>query len=89
MVEMQQEIIQEYQKTSKRIKNHAVYKRRLTGLGGSKTTGAKGLKRVKDFKRSKSAPAGFGVLEEKDGDKPKLKFKISIISSTNDSEGGE
>ena len=33
-------------------------------MGGSTSTGAKGLKRVSDFTRSKSAPPGFGVLEE-------------------------
>ncbi len=73
----QQEILESRQPHSK---NHRIKKKRLIGLGGSKTTGAKGLKRVTDFKRSKSAPAGFGVLEEEDGDKPKRKFKISIIS---------
>jgi 8-oxo-dGTP pyrophosphatase MutT (NUDIX family) len=84
MVEMQQEIIQEYQKTSKRIKKHAVYKKRLIGLGGSKTTGAKGLKKIRDFSRSKSAPAGFGgALEENVDDderKPRKTIKISIVS---------
>lgn len=84
MVEMQQEIIQEYQKTSKRIKNHSVNKRIIVGLGGSKTTGAKGLKRIRDFSRSKSAPAGFGgSLEESNDDddrKPRKTIKISIVS---------
>lgn len=61
-------------------KGHSRKKRRIIGLGGSKTTGAKGLKRVKDFKRSKSAPPGFGVLEEESDDKPTKKVKISIIS---------
>lgn len=60
--------------------NHATKKRRLIGLGGSKTTGATGLKRSKDFQRSKSAPAGFGVLEE-EGEKKTKKIKISITSS--------
>lgn len=77
LVEHQQEILESRQPHSK---NHKIKKKRLIGLGGSKTTGASGLKRVKDFTRSKSAPAGFGVLEEEDGDKPKRKFKISIIS---------
>jgi len=77
LVQHQQEILESRQPHSK---NHKTKKKRLIGLGGSKTTGASGLKRVTDFKRSKSAPAGFGVLEEEDGDKPKRKFKISIIS---------
>ena len=77
LVEHQQEILESRQPHSK---NHKTKKRRLIGLGGSKTTGAKGLKRVTDFSRSKSAPPGFGVLEEENEDKPKRKFKISIIS---------
>ena len=77
MLQNQQELIESYQPHSK---NHAIKKRRIIGLGGSKTTGAKGLKRVKDFKRSKSAPAGFGALEESDDPKPQKKIKISIIS---------
>ena len=77
LVQHQQELLESRQPHSK---NHHIKKKRMIGLGGSRTTGAKGLKRVKDFKRSKSAPAGFGVLEEDDGDKPKRKFKISIIS---------
>ena len=60
--------------------NHSTKKRRLIGMGGSKTTGAKGLKRVVNFKRSKSAPAGYGVLEE-DNEKKNKKIKISIVSS--------
>ena len=77
LIQQQQELLESRQPHSK---NHRIKKKRMIGLGGSRTTGAKGLTRVKDFKRSKSAPAGFGVLEEDDGDKPKRKFKISIIS---------
>lgn len=62
-------------------KGHKRKKKRIIGLGGSKSTGAKGLKRVKDFSRSKSAPAGFGVLEEDEDEKSSKKIKISIISS--------
>jgi len=83
MIASGEEMIAEYQKTSKRIKNHPIKKRTIIGLGGSRTTGAKGLKRVKDFSRSKSAPAGFGgALEEdkKEKEKPKKKYKISIVS---------
>lgn len=61
-------------------KGHSRKKKRIVGLGGSKTTGAKGLKRVTDFSRSKSAPPGFGVLEEESDDKSTKKIKISIIS---------
>jgi len=75
MLDMQQEILESRQPHSK---NHKAKKRRLIGLGGAKSTGATGLKRVKDFKRSKSAPAGFGVLEEEKEDKPQKKIKISI-----------
>jgi len=59
-------------------KNHKAKKRRIIGLGGSKTTGAKGLERVKDFTRSKSAPPGFGVLEEENEETPTKKIKIKI-----------
>jgi len=62
-------------------KGHKRKKKRIIGLGGSKTTGAKGLKRVTNFNRSKSAPAGFGVLEEKGEEEPTKKIKISIISN--------
>ena len=63
--------------------NHATKKRRLIGMGNSKTTGATGLEKVKDFQRSKSAPAGFGVLEEKSQKKTK-KIKIKIVASVNE-----
>ena len=62
-------------------KGHKRKKKRIVGLGGSKTTGAKGLSRVKDFSRSKSAPPGFGVLEEENEETPTKKIKISIVSS--------
>jgi 8-oxo-dGTP pyrophosphatase MutT (NUDIX family) len=74
-IESQQEMIESYQPHSK---NHAIKKRRIIGLGGSKTTGAKGLKRVRDFSRAKSAPPGFGVLEEENVEKPTKKLKIKI-----------
>ena len=61
---------------SKMKSGHQKGKKKLIGLGGSKTTGADGLKRVKDFTRSKSPPAGFGVLEEEDEQKRKIKVKI-------------
>ena len=79
LVQQQQELLESRQPHSK---NHRTKKKRIIGLGGSKTTGAKGLKRVTDFKRSKSAPAGFGVLEEDDAEKPKRKFKLSITTKT-------
>jgi len=58
---------------------HSRKKRRLVGLGGNKHTGAGGLQRLKNFRRAKSAPAGFGVLEEEE-EKKRKKIKISIIS---------
>jgi hypothetical protein len=76
-IESQQEMIESYQPHSK---NHAIKKRRIIGLGGAKSTGAKGLKRVKDFTRAKSAPPGFGVLEEENTEKPIKKYKIKIKS---------
>ena len=81
MLQMQQELLESYQPHSK---NHRTKKRTMIGLGGSKTTGAKGLKRVKNFKRSKSAPAGFGALEEDGNQLPSKKIKIFISSSNCD-----
>jgi len=75
LLQSQQEIIESYQPHSKR---HKIKKRRIVGLGGSKTTGAKGLKRVSDFNRSKSAPAGFGVLEEETDETSTKTYKIKI-----------
>ena len=75
LLQLQQELIESRQPHSK---NHKIKKRRLIGLGGSKTTGASGLKKVKDFSRSKSAPPGFGVLEEENDEKPSKTIKINI-----------
>ena len=86
MLQHQQEMIESYQPHSK---NHALKKRRIIGLGGSKTTGAKGLKKVRDFSRSKSAPPGFGVLEEESEQKSKKTIKISIVSSVNERKRGK
>jgi hypothetical protein len=69
--------IEKFQK--KMIKNHSKMKKRVIGLGGSKTTGATGLKKVKDFKRSKSAPPGFAALGEENDPKKEKKIKISIV----------
>src|SRR6056300_357294 len=74
----QQELLESRQPHSK---NHKIKKRRIIGLGGSKTTGAKGLERVKDFNRSKSAPPGFGVLEEENDEKDPKTYKIKIKST--------
>jgi len=78
LLQSQQELLESYQPHSK---NHKIKKRRIIGLGGSKTTGAKGLERVKDFKRSKSAPPGFGVLEEENEEKSSKTYKIKIKST--------
>jgi len=83
MLESQQELLESYQPHSK---GHASKKKRMIGLGGSKTTGATGLKRVKDYSRSKSAPPGAPgggsnpSLEESENKKLQKKIKISIIS---------
>ena len=77
MIEAQQELIESYQPHSK---GHKLKKRKIIGLGGSKSTGASGLKKVQNFSRSKSAPAGFGVLEEKSEEKSSNKIKIKIKS---------
>ena len=74
----QQELLESQQPHSK---NHKIKKRRIIGLGGSKTTGAKGLSKVKDFNRSKSAPPGFGVLEEENDEKDAKTYKIKIKST--------
>ena len=73
MIEMQKELIESYQPHSK---GHKLKKRKIIGLGGSRSTGAKGLKRVSDFSRSKSAPAGFGALEEENSEKKKIQFEF-------------
>ena len=78
LLQSQQELIESYQPHSK---NHKIKKRRIIGLGGSTTTGAKGLERVQDFNRSKSAPPGFGVLEEENEEKPSRTYKIKIKST--------
>ena len=52
-------------------------KKRLVGYGKNKHTGGgKGHKRP-SFVKSKSAPAGFGVLEEENEDKSTIKVKIN------------
>lgn len=63
----------------KMFKNHAKMKKRIIFTGGNKATGATGLKKVKDFKRSKSAPPGFGALGEENNPKLEKKIKITII----------
>ena len=78
LLDSQQNLIESYQPHSK---NHKIKKRRIIGLGGSRTTGAKGLKRVQDFSRSKSAPPGFGVLEEENEEKTTRTYKIKIKQS--------
>ena len=75
MIEMQQELIESYQPHSK---GHALKKRRIVGLGGSKSTGAKGLKKVANFQRAKSSPPGFGGALEENKEKPTKKIKIKI-----------
>jgi hypothetical protein len=59
-------------------KKHRNGKRRLVGFGKNKHFGGgKGHSRPK-MTRSKSAPAGFGVLEEENDEKSKKKVKIKV-----------
>ena len=80
-----EETLFEAKKYQQRIrKGHSKMKKRIIGLGGNKATGAKGLKKVKVFKRSKSAPPGAPgggwapSLEEKKDKKTRKKIKIKI-----------
>ena len=67
-----------YQRSQKR--KHSKMKKKLIGLGKNKEFGGgKGHKRPK-MTRSKSAPAGFGALEE-ENDKKKRKIKVKIIDN--------
>ena len=64
-------------------KKHRNGKRRLVGFGKNKHFGGgKGHSRPK-MTRSKSAPAGFGVLEEENDEKSKKKVKIKVKTSKN------
>ena len=58
-------------------KGYAKKKKALIGQGGAKSTGAQGLKRVKDYNRGENAPVGFGVFEEEKEQKRKIKIKIT------------
>ena len=77
MLYNQQELIESYQPHSK---NHKIKKRMYVELGGAKSTGANGLKRVKNSPRAKSAPPPFGAMGENKKLKSKKTIKISIIS---------
>jgi len=67
-----------YQKKMKR--KHGKMKKKLVGLGKNKEFGGgKGHKRPQ-MSRSKSAPAGFGALEEENG-KKKRKIKVKIVDN--------
>jgi len=75
MIEMQQELIESYQPHSK---GHRLKKRKIIGLGFAPSTGAKDLKKVKNFSRSESSPAGFGGSLEENREKTIKKIKIKI-----------
>ena len=61
-------------------KKHSKMKKRLVGMGKNvHFGGGKGHKRPK-MTRSKSAPAGFGALEE-ENDKKKRKIKVKIVDN--------
>ena len=59
-------------------KNHSKMKKRIIGIGANKYTGAQGLKKIKNFKRSKSAPPGFGAIGEEKSKKKVKKIKIKF-----------
>jgi len=63
-------------------RNHSKMKKKLVGVGNNREFGGgKGHSRPK-MSRSKSAPAGFGVLEEEiPQKKPKIKVKIAYKKS--------
>jgi len=61
-------------------RNHRKMKQKLIDLGPNKHTGGgKGHKKA-DLNRSKSAPAGFGALEE-ENTKKKHKIKVKIVQN--------
>ncbi len=65
-------------KRAEKHKNHSKMKRKLIGLGNNKDFGGgKGHKRPK-MSRSKSAPAGYGVLEEENEDKNRT-IRVKIV----------
>ena len=71
-------VLQESSTFQKRMKKgYSKKKKMMIGLGGSKTTGAAGLEKVKDFSRGENAPIGFGVFEEEKEQKRKIKIKIT------------
>lgn len=76
LVQNEDNLYENFQQKMK--KGHSKMKKRLIGFGNSRTTGASGLKRVTDFSRSKSAPAGFGVLEEENEENEQNTVKIKI-----------
>lgn len=79
-------------------KSHAEMSYRLLGTGGSKSTGADGLKKMKNFKKGKSAPPGApgggsigtpgAALEEEAVIQKKKKIKIRIKSGINEKKTG-
>jgi len=70
-----------YQKKMKR--KHRKMKKKLVGLGKNKHFGGgKGHKRPK-MSRSKSAPAGFGALEEENNQK-KRRIKVKIVQKVDE-----
>ena len=59
-------------------KNHRKMKEKLIGLGLNKSTGGGAYTKKPSFSRSKSAPAGFGALEEeKEAKTAQIRVKIT------------
>ena len=66
-------VLEESSTFQKKMKQgYSKKKKMMIGLGGSKTKGATGLEKFKDFSRAKSAPVGFGVFEEESEEKRKI-----------------
>ena len=82
---------------SKSEEGHYTMKKRLVGTDGRpqgrQTTGADGLKKMKDYKKAKSAPPGAAgggwspSLEEESETKPKKKIRIRIKSGLVEKKG--
>ena len=71
-------VLEESSTFQKKMKQgYSKKKKMMIGLGGSKTTGAAGLEKVKDFNRGENAPVGYGVFEEEKKEKRKIKIKIN------------
>lgn len=70
-------IIEEIEVYQKKVrKGHQKKKEKTVGQGGNEFLGSSGIEKVTDLSRSKSAPPGFGGLEE---EKVKKNIKINLV----------